>query len=221
MSKQHIFLAGLPRSGSTLLTSILNQNPNIFASSSSPVCNTLYWSHRLWSDQIALQANPNPTAVQAVLRSIIPSFYSTRPEPIIIDKAFSWGTPDNLAVLISALGYTPKFIVMDRPVDEVLNSFHKLVQNSPEFVGNIQRDFMDLAVMSHQNLLAQIPEQCFVVSYDRLCNDTTNLLAEFYDFIEQPNFQHDLSHIVNTCTDDDSVWGLVDMHKVRPTIGTV
>ena len=109
---------------------------------------------------------------------------------------------------------------MDRPVDEVLNSYHKLIQKSPQFVGNIS-DFMDLAVMSHDNLLAQIPEQCFVVSYDRLCNDTTNLLAEFYNFIEQPNFEHDLSHIVNTCTDDDGVWGLVDMHKVRPTIGTV
>lgn len=218
MSQQYVFLAGMPRAGSTLLTSILNQNPNIFASSSSPVCNTLYWSHRLWHDQVALQANPNPTAVQAVLGSIIPSFYSTRQESIIIDKAFSWGTPDNLAVLISALGYTPKFIVMDRPVDEVLNSYHKLVQKSPQFVGNIQRDFMDLAVMSHQNLLAQIPEQCFVVSYDRLCNDTINLLAEFYNFIGQPNFEHDLSHIVNTCTDDDSVWGLTDMHKIRPTI---
>jgi sulfotransferase len=220
MNKQYLFLAGMPRSGSTLLTSILNQNPDVFASSSSPVCNTLYWSHQLWREQIALQANPNPTAVQAVLSSIIPSFYSTRPEPIIIDKAFSWGTPDNLSVLINALGYTPKFIVMDRPINEVLNSYHKLIQNSPQFVGRIS-DFMDLGVMAHQNLLAQIPEQCFVVSYDRLCNDTANLLKEFYDFIEQPNFQHDLSHIVNTCTDNDKVWGLTDMHKVRPTIGVV
>lgn len=220
MSQQYIFLAGMPRSGSTLLTSILNQNPDIFASSSSPVCNTLYWSHRLWHDQIALQANPNPTAVQAVLSSIIPSFYSTRTERIIIDKAFSWGTPENLAVLINALGYTPKFIVMDRPTDEVLNSYHKLLANSPQFVGKIS-DFMDLGVMAHQNLLAQIPDQCFVVSYDRLCNDTKNLLQEFYSFIEQPNFEHELSHIINTCTDDDSVWGLTDMHKIRPTIGAV
>lgn len=217
MSKQYIFLAGLPRSGSTLLTSILNQNPDIFASSSSPVCNTLYWSHRLWHDQIALQANPNPTAVQAVLGSIIPSFYSTRPEPIIIDKSFSWGTPENLAVLINALGYTPKFIVMDRPIEEVLNSYQKLIQNSPQFNGNIG-DFLDLGVIANQNLLAQIPEQCFIVSYSRLCNDTTNLLKEFYGFIEQPNFKHDLSHIVNTCTDDDSVWGLTDMHKIQSVI---
>ena len=210
----------MPRSGSTLFTSILNQNPNIFASSSSPVCNTLYWSHRLWNDQIALKANPNPTAVQAVLNTIIPSFYSTRTETIIIDKAFSWGTPDNLSVLTNALGYTPKFIVMDRPIDKVLNSFHKLLAKSPQFVGNIS-DFLDLAVMSHQNLLAQIPEQCFVVSYDRLCNDTTNLLSEFYAFINQPKFDHNLSHIVNTCTDDDTVWGLTDMHKIRPTIKTL
>lgn len=220
MNKQYIFLAGLPRSGSTLLTSILNQNPDIFASSSSPVCNTLYWSHRLWSEQVALKANPNPTAVQAVLNSIIPSFYSTRTEQIIIDKAFSWGTPDNLSVLINALGYTPKFIVMDRPLEEIFNSFHKLIAKSPQFNGSID-ELMNLPIMSHQNLLAQIPEQCFLVSYERLCNDTTNLLAEFYNFIEQPNFKHDLSHIVNTCTDDDSVWGLTDMHKIRPTIGIV
>lgn len=219
MTKQFLFLAGLPRSGSTLLTSILNQNPDIFASSSSPVCNTLYWSHRLWSEQVALKANPNPTAVQAVLGSIIPSFYSTRTEQIIIDKAFSWGTPDNLSVLINALGYTPKFIVMDRPLEEILSSFHRLVAKSPQFDGSIDK-MMDLPIMSHQNLLAQIPEQCFVVSYERLCNDTANLLKEFYSFIEQPNFKHDLSHIVNTCTDDDSVWGLTDMHKIMPTIRT-
>lgn len=217
MSKQYIFLAGLPRSGSTLFTSILNQNPNIFASSSSPVCNMLYWSHRLWNEQVALRANPNPKAVKAVLGSIIPSFYSTRTEPIIIDKAFSWGTPDNLAALINALGYTPKFIVMDRPIGDVYNSFNKLIEKSPQFSGNID-NLMQLPILSHQNLLAQIPEQCFVVSYDRICNDTLNLLVEFYDFIGQPHYKHDLSNIVNTCTDDDSVWGLTDMHKIRPSI---
>ena len=218
LDKQYLFLAGMPRAGSTLFTSILNQNPKIFASSSSPVCNTLYWSHQLWHDQIALRANPNPTAVQAVLSSIISSFYSTRPEPIIIDKSFTWGTSENLSVLINALGYIPKFIVMDRAVDEMFGSYHNLVKKSPQFHGNIEQDFIGTAIDSYQNLLTQIPEKCFVVSYERLCNDTTNLLAEFYDFIEEENYSHDLSYIVNTCSDDDSVWGLTDMHKIESTI---
>lgn len=220
MSQQYIFLAGLPRSGSTLLTSILNQNPDIFASSSSPVCDALYHTHQMWFSRQALQANPNPVAVQNVVRSLIPSFYSDRVEPIIVDKAFTWGTPANLTVLVNALGYVPKFIVMDRDMSEILASFQRLLDNSPNFAHDIQTTVIDPCVMSHQNLLSQIPEQCFIVSYERLCNDTTNLLAEFYDFIGQPNFEHDLSHIVNTCTDDDGVWGLTDMHKIMPTIRT-
>jgi len=220
MSKQYIFLAGLPRSGSTLLTSILNQNPDIFASSSSPVCDALYHTHINWYSNVALQANPNPVGVLSVVRNLIPSFYADRTEPIIIDKAFTWGTPANLSVLVNALGYVPKFVVMDRDISEVLASFQRLQKNSPEFNVDVQTKIIDPSVMSHDNLLAQIPQQCFVVSYERLCNDTVNLLAEFYDFIEQPNFEHDLSHIANTCTDDDSVWGLADMHKIMPTIRT-
>ena len=218
MSKQFIFLAGLPRSGSTLFTSILNQNPNIFASSSSPVCNMLYWSSELYKVGKAIEANPNPKAVQAVLSSIIPSFYSTRPEPIIIDKGFSWGTPENLAVLTNALGYTPKFIVMDRPFPEIKNSYKKLLSKSPNFHGDIEKEHLELPIISHENLINNYSKHCFVVSYDRLCKDTSNLLIEFYNFIEQPYFQHDLLHIVNTCTDDDGVWGLTDMHKIKPTI---
>jgi len=218
VTKQYIFLAGLPRSGSTLLASILNQNPEIFVSSSSPVCDALYHTHQMWYSRQALQANPNPTAVQNVVQSLIPAFYADRTEPIIIDKAFTWGTPDNLAVLINALGYIPKFIVMDRDIGEILASFQRLVDNSPNFNIDLQTTTIDPCVMSQQNLLSQIPQQCFIASYERLCNDTTNLLKEFYNFIGQPNFQHDLSHIVNTCTDDDSVWGLTDMHKIMPTI---
>lgn len=218
MEKKYIFLAGMHRAGSTLLTSILNQNPSIFASSSSPVCNVLYWSNRLWSDQIALQANPNPMAVQAVLGSMIPSFYSTRPEQIIIDKGFNWGVPENLSFLTNALGYVPKFIVMDRPVNEVFDSYNELLAKSPDFVGNIH-EFMQGMVLSHDNLLKEIPEQCFVVNYKRLCNDTQGLLNEFYGFIDEPIYSHDLSYIVNTNTDNDKVWGLIDMHEIRPTIG--
>ena len=38
------FLAGLPRSGSTLLTKILNKNPNIFASTNSPLLDTIHYT---------------------------------------------------------------------------------------------------------------------------------------------------------------------------------
>ena len=41
-SKTYYFMAGLPRSGSTLLSSILNQNPKLYSGPSSPVLSTMY-----------------------------------------------------------------------------------------------------------------------------------------------------------------------------------
>ena len=39
--KQYYFMAGLPRSGSTLLSAILNQNPRFYSGPSSPVVPTM------------------------------------------------------------------------------------------------------------------------------------------------------------------------------------
>ena len=42
MKKTFYFMAGLPRSGSTLLSSILNQNPRFYSGPSSPVLGAMY-----------------------------------------------------------------------------------------------------------------------------------------------------------------------------------
>ena len=39
--KTFYFMTGLPRSGSTLLSSILNQNPKFYSGPSSPVVSTI------------------------------------------------------------------------------------------------------------------------------------------------------------------------------------
>ena len=38
-------MAGLPRAGSTLLSSLLNQNPNLYSGPSSPVLGAMYTIH--------------------------------------------------------------------------------------------------------------------------------------------------------------------------------
>ena len=40
--KKYFFLSGLPRAGNTLLSSILNQNPDLSVSANSFVCDILY-----------------------------------------------------------------------------------------------------------------------------------------------------------------------------------
>ena len=43
-----IFLSSLPRSGSTLLASLLNQRPDVYASPTSNLCNTLGAALQTW-----------------------------------------------------------------------------------------------------------------------------------------------------------------------------
>lgn len=212
------YLAGMPRSGSTLLASLLNQNPDVFVSSSSPLCNTLYHSERLWSEQVALEANPNPVGVNTVLRSIIPAFYANRNESLIVDKAFTWGTPDNLANLVRFAPNEPKFIVMDRDRSEVRASLERLMANNPSARLSSPDQMLRRCEASFNNLTKAMPENCVVVHYDELVSDTATVLHRIYSFFGMPDYEHQLTDIRNSSSDDDGVWGVSQMHEVRPEI---
>lgn len=212
------YLAGMPRSGSTLLASLLNQNPDVFVSSSSPLCNTLYHTERLWAEQIALKANPNPSGVDAVLRSIIPAFYSDRNESLIIDKAFTWGTPENLANLVRFAPDEPKFVVMNRDRTEVRESLERLMTNNPAARLSSPEEMLRGCESSFRNLTSAMPENCVIVHYDELINDTLAVLRRIYAFFGMPEYEHQLTDIRNSSTDDDSVWGVSKMHEVRSEI---
>jgi sulfotransferase len=212
------YLAGMPRSGSTLLASLLNQNPDVFVSSSSPLCNVLYHSERLWSEQVALEANPNPDGVNTVLRSVIPAFYANRDESLIIDKAFTWGTPENLANLMRFAPNEPKFIVMDRNRSEVCASLERLMSENPAARLSSPDEMLRRCEASFNNLTKAMPHNCVVVHYDELVSDTATVLRRIYAFFGMPDYEHQLTDIRNSSTDDDSVWGVREMHQVRPEI---
>ncbi len=57
--KNIYFLSGLPRSGSTVLAAILSQNPNIHATSTSNLLDTLVGTLKAWSDSLTTKAQPD------------------------------------------------------------------------------------------------------------------------------------------------------------------
>lgn len=57
------------------------------------------------------------------------------------------------------------------------------------------------------------------VEYGDLVDNTQDVLSSIYEFCGWESFTHDLDNIVNQHPEDDSVYGLVGMHDVRPTIG--
>ena len=84
-------MSGLPRSGSTLLSALLNQNPKIHASPNSPLLDTIHYTEEyLLYQSSQYQAHPKPECALKVLSSIAANYYFDTEEPIIVDKSRGW-----------------------------------------------------------------------------------------------------------------------------------
>ena len=124
MNKQYFFLAGLPRSGNTLLSSILNQNPDIQVSANSLISEIFYYGVSLQFNEV-FQNFPDYGSLENYLRSIFDSYYQNWDAKYIIDRG-PWGTENNLNILENLFGDDIKIICTVRDITEILASFIKL-----------------------------------------------------------------------------------------------
>jgi len=74
--KKYYFMSGLPRSGSTLLSSILNQNPRMHSGPSSPVVATMLALESSLSNDELYLAYPKPDQARKIISSVIDNYYS-------------------------------------------------------------------------------------------------------------------------------------------------
>jgi sulfotransferase len=81
--KTYYFDCGLPRSGTTLLTALLNQNPLIHAGTLSPVFEVMYYTrNRLQGEQA--QAFPKPEIFKKMIGNVMDTYYSDVEEPVVV-----------------------------------------------------------------------------------------------------------------------------------------
>jgi sulfotransferase len=233
------FLAGLPRSGSTLLAALLNQRPDVYVSTNSPVAQIMWDTEQSVNRTQQYRANPKPTAAFDLVAQVMPTYHRDRTEALVIDKCRAWATPGNLRMLRTYVTPTPRIIVLTRPILEVLASFISLIHRNPPGsifdrrlpesyrpIDDVRCDVLmgyggdiDRGMWSIHNL--RQPENDGLghfCSYDELTGDTAAALASIEAFLGVEPFDYDLANIVNTEPEDDSVYGLAGMHEVRPRI---
>jgi hypothetical protein len=115
-----VFLSGLPRTGSTLLTSILSQNEQIHTQGNSALCQLM------WDTQVSCKNTEqmkNSLDVTHKLLKAIPSIFYDDIDKQIVDKCRSWTLPANLELIDKYITKSPKIIVMLRPIVDIVKSF--------------------------------------------------------------------------------------------------
>jgi len=136
--KKFFYLAGLPRTGSTVLGEILNQNDNIHVSPASPLSEIVSEVLVKWrSDTVTLKAYKHPEQLPNVWRGIREGMYQHRRELYIIDKSWAWHMNDAIDSTRKILGEEMKVICTVDNIADCLASFIMRIRANPDYVSYI------------------------------------------------------------------------------------
>lgn len=242
MDKKFFFMAGLPRSGGTLLSSILNQNPDIYVSPQSVLPNTLGAAYNQYQSKENKDSDQWDN-IYRVMEMIIPTFYSGYKEKYIVDKNFSWLDPHPYVILEHHLKNPIRVICPVRNVIDILASWNRLCENDPNNaydpeinkVDKTKRPMADKRADYFMNLggeengirngienmkrilYPQFKDNIMLVNYDDLTTHTEETVNKVYDFFGIPHYEADLSTLSTPHTYTDH-WGVKDHHKVKETV---
>jgi sulfotransferase len=211
------FLSGLPRSGSTVLTKLINQHPEIFASSTSPFLDYLLPAAEQLHNIKNNHSAGHYVNVQRILSTAAFAFYDT-PKANIIDKNRGWIS--NYEAIDKELKQDPKIVVTLRPIEEVVASFYKVINHvnhgneTPEqiFIGRVAEVYQELMAKSY------LKDKIHITTYEQLTTDTHNTLYNLETFLGVEHHGYDINNIVDDDPEDDSKWGIQDLHKIRTRI---
>lgn len=244
--KQFFFMSGLPRSGSTLISSILNQNPEVHSSANSPMCGMMFNLERSILASEQYRAYPKPQVISKTVTGVLENYYSDVQKPIVIDKSREWSIQENFAVLLRNLEQTPKVIMPVRDVTDILASFINMVNanpNTPNFIDNAIQQGQEFNFYRHVNdvrcdylmkpkglidnclygiayaMLEENRQYFHLIEYEDIVRNPKEEIDKVYEFLGIDKFEHDFSNIINNVKEDDSTYGLPGMHEVRNTVG--
>lgn len=236
MRKRYFFLSGLPRSGSTLLASILNQNSFMYVTPTSPMLDLIIGAQNAWNSSYAVLANPFPEQRINVVRAVFDSTWQHRSELYIMDKHRGW--MGNIAAANEVLGKKSKMVVTMRDLPSIMASWLLILLSDPSngidaALRSINRPVNDenrLDFIYHEvvqpnlEMLSYVRDnhldQLHFVHYDNLCDNPDRELTKICDFLQIPKINYDYNNIENDTVDDDiKAWGIKSLHTIRPSIG--
>lgn len=240
------FMAGLPRSGTTLLGAIMSQNSTVYVSPQSDLTEHLRRTHQEGMKGEDVRLGVLQEQHQSLLRGVIPAFYADTPQEVVIDKSRRWGAPYYLRLLAAIMPEQPRILCPVRPLSEVVASFVRKAQANPEtnYIDRqmIAEDFLpywrkpiddarvdwllqpggmlDTALLSVSSAYRDDTAHLFhVFTYADLVADPGKTLDGIYDFLGVERFAHDFTAIPAAEPHADAeVLGVPDLHTVRPTL---
>jgi len=227
-NKKIYFLCSIPRSGNTLFTSVMNQNPDLVVTPNSITLAIMRDLHLL-KRRDTFQNFPDERSLNNIMDEVYNLYYKHWNYKVIIDRG-PVCTPFNLNVMKKHFKKPIRCVVLVRDILDVLASYIKWFENEPTSFFNQYKTLdeklsiiMDgngavaKGLMSIQYLLDH-PKTAVFIKYDDLVLNPEKELRKVYKFLNLPYYPHtftDLNQVVvNGRSYNDEFVGK-NMHTIR------
>ena len=230
--KSYHFITGLPRSGSTLLSSMLHQNPRFHASITDPLATFVKGTIETLGSEPGMKSEfPIERRIDTI-QGMFDGYYKNTDKEVVFNTNRGWTF---LTHVMGDIYPNAKFIVCVRDINWVLDSLetaHRKNPLSPNTVSGgpgksvYQRvdSFMDETgivgfpyIGVKQAITGNEKHKLILIEYDQLCKSPEQTMRSIYHFIDQPYFEHDFENVERNWDDYDSEIG-IKLHQVKKKV---
>jgi len=224
------FISGLPRSGSTLLSALLMQNPRLHAGMSGPVGGFFTSLLGQMSGANEFSVFLDATQKKAILKGVFENYYAAQREKVVFDTNRLWCS--KMAAL-SDMFPDARVIACVRETAWIVDSIESLIQRNAFEMSKIFSFDSGGTVYSRAEgvssgngmvgfALNALKEAYFgahsknlmLLRYETLTRSPAAAMQAVYDFVGEPLFQHDFNNVVFDADEFDARLGTPGLHRV-------
>ena len=234
MSKNFHFIAGLPRSGSTLLSAILRQHPQFYARVTSPLYAMTDRMIDTMGPDMKYSSFFDEERRIAVLRGLFDSYYHDFDVDggVVFDTNRMWTAS---APMLAKLFPQSKIICCVRGVHRIIDSFERVLRanpleynslfgfkNEPTIYGRVKimMNARDGVIGGPHSALRSVwftefASRLIVVRYESLVKQPEQTMASLYKALGLAPVKHDFNNVEYAEPEYDHRIGLPGLHTTR------
>ena len=226
-------ISGLPRSGSTVLSALLRQNPRFSAAVTSPVALLVGSIMQKMSGANEFAAFFDDERRRTMLRGLFNSYYAgVPPDHTVFDTNRTWTAK---LPLLKDLYPNSRVICCVREIGWIIDSLERMLRQNPtqlsrtlnytpgtsvysrvETLMNSESGLIGLAWSSlREAWFGPMADKLIIVNYDKLASTPDAVLRRLYQELEEPWYEHDFDNVRYDEPKYDALLGMPGMHKVR------
>ena len=230
------FLAGLPRTGSTVLATLLSQHPDFHTTRTSFILHLMDYSRKFTLGESPYFDVKDPQSpVWGVMRGILFGAYEDVSEEYVIEKSRGWAK--EVRLLRSILKEEPKIIAPVRPIPEIISSFI-LLSNKIGKTSKIEEEVRSFGRESNVWTLSRIiwekyiqkswqefkagyendPDNFLILEYDDIVSRPNEVMRTICTYLDVEPWAPTTTNLKNPNPEKDSVYGMPGLHTVKPEL---